>query len=115
MQLLAETPFRGSLDFDEDGIDADFVVGYNVETDCLTFAIEEQAFDSMPKIARTRRTFQPVYRLERNITNERKKKSTEYEIAFCELREDDASATEEEKGASAAAAISGNDDGDDAS
>ena len=44
----------------------------------------------MRKIPRTKREKHPIYRLEREIKNEgRKKKATEYEIAFCEVRDED--------------------------
>ena len=44
----------------------------------------------MSKIPRTKRQKQPVYRLERENKNVgRKRKATEYEVAFCEVREED--------------------------
>ena len=88
--LLARNPFVGEFNFDEDGIDADFEVGYDIQTERLTFKIENQEFALMSKIPRTKREKHPIYRLEREIKNEgRKKKATEYEIAFCEVREED--------------------------
>ena len=89
MMLLAKNPFRGTFEFEADGIDADFEVGYDIEKERLTFKIEGQEFDQMGKIPRTKRPKHPVYRLERENKNDgRKKKTTEYEIAFCEVREE---------------------------
>ena len=38
--LLAESPFRGSLDADVDGIEADFAIGYDVKKKRLTLEFE---------------------------------------------------------------------------
>lgn len=70
LALLAESPFRGSLDFDDDGIDADFAIGYDVEKKRLTFEIEQQEFKKMAKIPMTKRKNHAVYRIERNVNNQ---------------------------------------------
>ena len=39
--LLAESPFRGRLDGDVDGIEGDFAVGYDIKKKRLTFEFEQ--------------------------------------------------------------------------
>ena len=87
--LLARNPFKGKFDPDDDIIESDFEIGYDIEKERITFKIDGQEFDQMSKIPRTKRAKQPVYRLERENKNDgRKRKATEYEVAFCEVRED---------------------------